>query len=486
MDKVAQIIIFVILIICALANMSILILLCIKNKGKKQSSDGNVLGEVENINDNLNEVKNLINEHTTREKDNIMNAFNSSNVSLIQMLELYMKNFKGTLDENLNMTKNQLDEIREEMRIATRQMSANTTQSLDKMQDKIEKSLSDLKDGIGKSLDKMNDEIKSSLKDMREDNQRQLQGVKQDNEKQLEKMRETVDEKLSSTLDKRIQNAFEIVNDRLDNVQKGFGEMQSLSTKVTNLNKMFSNVKTRGGWGEVALESLLDQILSSEQYDKQFRLSKGSQEAVDFVIVMPGQGDEKVYLPIDSKFPLDKYTRLVEASEEGDPEKVDIARKSLIDEVKREARSISSKYIKVPKTTNFAVMYVPTEGLYAEIAKDSALTSQLQNEFNVTVCGPTTITALLNSLQVGFTTLKIQKRSGDIVKELNKFRKDFVKYTDLIGKVKKNATTVVTTIEEVEKRNNFINQRLSKVSGDLPVEDDDTKLIASDEITEEQ
>ena len=474
----------IILIVCAVANLILLLVFGIRKKKKDTPSDSNVLTEVETLNDNLNEVKNIINEHTTREKDSILTAFNASNSTLILMLEKYMNSFKQTLDENLNTTKEQLNEIREEMQLATRQMSANTTDALEKMQDKTEKSLTNLKDDTGKSLDRMNDEIKTSLKDMREDNQKQLLGVKQDNEKQLEKMRETVDEKLSSTLDKRIQNAFEIVNDRLDKVQRGFGEMQDLSTKVTNLNKMFANVKTRGGWGEVALESLLDQILAPEQYAKQFRLSRSSQEAVDFVIVMPGQGDEKVYLPIDSKFPLDKYIRLVEASEEGDAEKVEIARKSLVDEVKREARSISSKYIKVPTTTNFAVMYVPTEGLYAEIAKDSALTSQLQNDFNVTVCGPTTVTALLNSLQVGFTTLKIQKRSGDIVKELNKFRKDFVKYTELIGKVKKNATTVVTTIEDVEKRNDMINQRLSKVVGDLPV-DDDTRLIASDEVTED-
>ncbi|MDE6614371.1 MAG: DNA recombination protein RmuC, partial [Clostridia bacterium] len=456
-----------------------------KKKNTASTDESNLLSELETLNDNLNEVKNIINEHTTKETDGILKAFDASNGTFIKMLASYMDTFKQTLDENLNTTKEQLNEIREEMRLATRQMSANTTDALEKMQDKTEKSLTNLKDDTGKSLDKMNDEIKSSLKDMRDDNQKQLLSVKQDNEKQLEKMRETVDEKLSGTLDKRIQSAFEIVNDRLDKVQRGFGEMQDLSTKVTNLNKMFANVKTRGGWGEVALESLLDQILAPEQYAKQFRLSKSSQEAVDFVIVMPGQGDETVYLPIDSKFPLDKYIRLVEASEEGDAEKVEVARKSLVEEVKREARSISAKYIKVPKTTNFAVMYVPTEGLYAEIAKDSALTSQLQNDYGVTVCGPTTVTALLNSLQVGFTTLKIQKRSGDIVKELNKFRKEFNTYTNLIGKVKNNATTVVKTIEEVEKRNDKINQRLSKVVGDLPM-DDDIKLIASDEVTGEE
>lgn len=498
-DRILLIITLAVTAVCAALILATLIVLRKKKSGSgKPLQDGDLLSEIDNFNDNLNEVKNIINEHTTREKDGIMSAFNASNVTLIQMLDTYLKSFKSGLDGNLSATKDLLAEIREEMKLATLQMGATTAAALEGQQNKIEKtldktngeikySIGGLRDDVAKALDRMGEEIKTSLKDMREDNQRQLQSVKQDNEKQLEKMRETVDEKLSGTLDKRIQSAFELVNDRLDNVQKGFGEMQTLSTKVANLNKIFSNVKTRGGWGEVALESLLDQILTSEQYEKQFRLSKNSQEAVDFVVVMPGQGDETLYLPIDSKFPLDKYIRLVEASEEGDNERIEVARKALVDEVKREARSISSKYIKVPKTTNFAVMYVPTEGLYAEIAKDSALTSQLLAEFGVTVCGPTTISALLNSLQLGFTTLKIQKRSGEIVKELGKFRKDFGKYTELIGKVKKNANTVVTTIEEVEKRNTLINQRLSRVSGELPAEEeDDALLVASGDATEGQ
>lgn len=496
MDK-AILICTVIAAVCAAVSM-VVCLLALNKRGGNQSADGTLSDGLDNLNDSLNEVKNMVNEHISKEKESIVTAFNSSNATLIDMLDRYMNSFKETLGKNLDTVDRQLKEIREEMTCATRLMRGETSDSLERMQEKtkaslaemnaaIDRSLKTLKSDISESLDKMNADIKSSLKEMREDNQKQLTGVKEDNEKQLEKMRETVDEKLSGTLDTRIKNAFEMVNERLDKVQRGFGEMQSLSTKVTNLNKMFSNVKTRGGWGEVALESLLDQILSPEQYAKQFRLGKGSQEAVDFVVVMPGQNGDTVYLPIDSKFPLDKYVRLVEASEEGDSEKIEIARKSLVEEVKREARSICAKYIKVPLTTNFAVMYVPTEGLYAEIAKDSALTSRLQNEFSVTVCGPTTVTALLNSLQVGFTTLKIQKRSGDIVKELGKFRKDFLKYTDLIGKVKKNATTVVTTIEEVERRNTLINQRLSKVSGDLP-EGDGERLIAADETvtTEEE
>lgn len=434
---------------------------------EKGAGKGELLEEIDNLNNNLNEVKNLVNEHTSREGANIvssfMSAFNASNSTFIPMLDNYMKQFKSTLDDNLRTTKEQLEAIRGEMKYATGMMREDTD----------------------KSLRSMKEEIDKSLKDMRADNEKQLTNVRENNDKQLELMRNTVDEKLTSTLDTRIKNAFEIVNDRLDKVQQGFGEMKDLSTKVTNLNKVFSNVKTRGGWGEVALESLLDQILSPEQYRKQVQLSRTSQEAVDFVIVMPGNsGEEQVYLPIDSKFPLDRYTQLVEISEEGNAESTEKARKALFDEVKKQAKSISSKYVKPPVTTNFAIMYLPTEGLYAEIVKDSAFTASLQNDCKVTVCGPTTITALLNSLQTGFTTLKIQKKSGEIVKELQRFRKDFERYTDLITKIKRNAKLVVDTVEDVEKRNEKIIGRLRKVGDELPApvqEDNLIEQVASEE-----
>lgn len=470
--------------------LTTVVLIKLFKKNRSTGDNGEIFEELENTNNNLNEVKNLINEHTTREKDNLANifttAFNASNNTLIPMLESYMKSFKATLDDNLRMTKEQLDNIRGEMKSATSMMREDTNRSLSNMKEEINTSLKDVREETSKALANMKGEINVSLKDMRTDNEKQLASVRENNDKQLELMRNTVDEKLTSTLDSRIKNAFEMVNDRLDKVQQGFGEMKDLSTKVTNLNKVFSNVKTRGGWGEVALESLLDQILSPEQYKKQVQLSRSSQEAVDFVIVMPGHEGETVYLPIDSKFPLDKYTQLVEVSEEGDIEKIDKARKALVDEVKREAKSISTKYVKPPVTTNFAIMYLPTEGLYAEIIKDSVLTTMLQNEYKITVCGPTTITALLNSLQTGFTTLKIQKKSGEIVKELQRFRKDFEKYTELITKIKRNAKIVVDTVEDVEKKNEKIIGRLKKVGDELPAPVQEENLIEQVAATEEE
>lgn len=426
MEKVLFII--AIILISISVGIGVANLLSSKKKRKGGETSGDLLSEIETLNNNLNEVKNLINEHTTKEREilssNLTGAINASNTALVPMLELYLNTFKTTIDENLKTSKEALEEVRREM--------------------------------------------KQSLKEVREDN-----------EAQLEKMRATVDEKLTSTLNSRISSAFEVVNKSLENVQQGFGEMKDLTGKVGNLNKMFSNIKTRGGWGEVALESLLDQIMSPEQYRKQYRIERNSQETVDFVVVMPGQGDKELLLPIDCKFPLDRYVELVEASESGDVVSIENARKELVGQIKKEARSISQKYVKVDLTTPFAVMYLPSEGLYAEIAKDSALTALIQNEFNVTVCGPTTITALLNSLQVGFTTLRIQKQSGEIAKTLQQFQKNFNAYAKLVSKVKGQAETVVKNIREMERQNENINKRLANVGGELP-QDEEEKLIASD------
>ncbi len=474
-------IVAIILLVASVA-LSIANLFVSKKKHVGTEKDGGVIGEIETLNDNLNEVKNLINEHTSKEREilsgNLTGVINASNGGLAPMLAEYMKSFKNTLDDNLKTTKETLEEIRRELKEASIEMSRSTDEALGSLKKDTQEALDRMSKTTENSLDRIGSSLKDSLKELRNDNKMQLESVQRSNEAQLEKMRATVDEKLNETLDKRIKNAFEMVNNSLSQVQQGFGEMRELTGKVSNLNKMFTNVKTRGGWGEVALESLLDQILSPEQYHCQYRLDSKSREMVDFAIVMPGQG-ERVYLPIDSKFPLDKYINLVEVSESGDLEKTESARKELFNTVKEEAKSISRKYIITGVTTRYAIMYLPSEGLYAEIAKNSALTAYIQNEYHVTVCGPTTITALLNSLQMGFTTLKIQERSSEIAKALQDFQKDFTKYTNLVSSIKKNANTMVNTIGEVEKRNELITKRLARVSSGLP-NDEEQKLIASD------
>lgn len=334
----------------------------------------------------------------------------------------------------------------------------------------LAKNLEALKTEFRAGIADMRKELSENVEKMRADSAAQLKAVRDDNEKQLEKMRVTVEEKLGETLEKRVEIAFKSVSERLDGVQRGFGEMKELTDKVGNLNRMFSNVKTRGTWGEVALQSLLEQILSPEQYVAQCYLTRGSREAVDFAVVMPGQAGDTVYLPIDAKFPLEDYQRLLDAGDRGDNAAVEFARKALRERVKNEAKSINDKYIKPPTTTNFAVMYVPNEGLYAEILRDGALISEMQNKHHVTVCGPTTIAALLNSLQVGFTTLKIQKKSAEIVNLMQAVRTDFGKFTVLIEKVRSQAQTVVNTVESMETRNRILTKKLDKLGDDMPPE----------------
>lgn len=353
-------------------------------------------------------------------------------------------------------------------------VNAELQKQLSEIKTEFKAGVAEMRNDMQVQVRAIREELTQNVDRMRNEMQARLKDVREDNEKQLGQMRATVEEKLSETLEKRVQDAFKQVSDRLDNVQRGFGEMKELTTRVGNLNKIFANVKTRGTWGEVSLQSLLEQILAPEQYRTQFNVSPRSREKVDFAIVMPGQAGEEVFLPIDAKFPLEDYNRLLEAGEQGDKAAVEFARKALLERVKTEARSINEKYIKVPNTTNFAVLYVPNEGLYAELLRDGAFISNLQSQYRVTVCGPTTISALLNSLQVGFTTLKIQKKSGEIIKLMRDVRKDFEKFTDLIVKVKDRAQSVVRVVDDIEKRNQQLNKKLDKLGDDLPPAEGET------------
>ena len=418
------------------------------------------------------ELKNT-REELTREIDfarrSIAESNSQSNTAVANMLGAYLENEEKKTDRLSEYMSTAMKELGAAERQNAERTGETLGKNLDAVKAEFKAGVADMRGDMQKQLSEIRRELAENVDKMRAEMKSALTEVRGDNEKQLEKMRATVEEKLSETLDKRVETAFKQVSDRLDSVQKGFGEMKELTSKVGNLNRIFSNVKTRGSWGEVALQSLFEQILSPEQYKTQFRLNPRSQEAVDFVVVMPGQGgEEEVYLPIDAKFPLEDYTRLVEAGDNGDKLAVEAARKALLDRVKGEARSIASKYIRPPRTTNFAVLYVPNEGLYAEIMRDGAFASGLQSEFRVTVCGPTTIAALLNSLQVGFNTLKLQKKSGEITVLMAKVKKDFGKFTDLIRTVKTRAESVVKAVEDIDFRNQQIVRKLDKFEDPEP------------------
>lgn len=296
-----------------------------------------------------------------------------------------------------------------------------------------------------------------------------LTKLQQDNERKLEQMRLTVDEKLSVNLERRLGESFKLINERLQSVYEGLGEMKTLANGVGDLKKVLTNIKTRGTWGEVQLGNLLEQMLAKEQYKEQLDI-KNNGERVDFAIVLPGKDSNNIYLPIDAKFPIEDYQRLVEASEIGDSCNIENALKGIEKRIKEEAKKIKEKYIQVPSTTDFAVMYLPIEGLYAEVLRRNGLAESLQRDFKVVVAGPTTLSALLNSLQLGFKTLAIEKRSSEIWQLLGIFKQEFSKFVELLSKTQKKLLEASNTIEVATKKSRTIERKLKNVSSPLTTE----------------
>lgn len=277
----------------------------------------------------------------------------------------------------------------------------------------------------------------------------------------LEKIHKSVNEQLAENLQKRLDSSYSKVSESLERIHKWLGEMQELSTGVSDLKKVLTGVKTRGNWGETSLEAILEQILTVEQYKKQVQIS--GQNLVDFAVVLPGKGTaDNVLLPIDAKFPVEDYARLSDALDSGDTQGAERYRKELVNRVKHEAIEIRNKYVKAPKTTDFAIMYVPTEGLFAELLRSPGLSEELQRN-KVVLAGPTTITALLNSLRMGFKTLAIEKRSTEIGKLLASFQRDFGVYIKNLTKAKSQLDTARTSLDDVVHRSEKIQARLQKV-----------------------
>ena len=285
-------------------------------------------------------------------------------------------------------------------------------------------------------------------------------------EKRLEEIRQTVDEKLQQTLNERISQSFRLVNEQLANVQKGLGEMQSLAQDVGGLKRVLSNVKTRGNIGEIQLSMLLEQLLAPEQYEANVHTRKGSDAVVEFAVKLPGKDDarEFVYLPIDAKFPKDVYEQLLDAYDAADPQQIELAGKQLEATIKKMAKDISEKYLAPPATTDFGIMFLPFEGIYAEVVRRSALLEDLQRTYKVVVTGPTTLAAILNSLQMGFRTLAIQKHSGEVWTILGAVKKEFEKMGGMLEKAQRNLQTATGQIDEVlGTRTRAIQRRLKDV-----------------------
>lgn len=288
--------------------------------------------------------------------------------------------------------------------------------------------------------------------------QGRLDKLNTDNAQKLEQMRAVVDEKLHETLEKRFNESFSLVSERLEKVHQGLGEMQNLAADVGGLKRVLSNVKARGTWGEVQLESLLSQMLDTHQYQKNVHI-KESQEVVEFAILLP----DNVWIPLDSKFPLEDYERLTQAQEHGDIEGVEHFGGDLEKRVKQEAKRIKDKYIYPPKTTDFGILFLPTEGLYAEVIRRPGLVSEVQNKLRVSICGPSTLCAFLNSLQMGFKTLAIQKHSSEVWAVLREAKEEFIRYGDWVEKVRRQLETASKTLDEAERRTKAVHRRLKSV-----------------------
>lgn len=352
---------------------------------------------------------------------NILNAANASLIGGIKLNSDTQSKHMESLENRLNLTMNSLE---------ARQ------------------------DAYAKGLDYKFDTLKADIS-------RTLTEIRSDNSQQLEKMRGVVEEKLQSTLETRLTQSFGMISERLEKVHAGLNEMHNLTRNVTDLRKVLEGVKTRGTWGEIALGSLLEQILAPEQYKSNFLLT--AREMVEYAIVLPGKDEKEIYLPIDSKFPIENYQRLVEASENGDKAAIDVYAKELEKQIKFEGRKIRDKYIKPPFTTDFAVMYLPIEGLFAEIVRRTGLQEFLQQSYNVLLAGPTTLTALLTSLKMGFKTLAIEKRSREIWRLMSEFKREFQRFSELLDKTEKQMDTATGTIRKANERTNVIKKKLGKV-----------------------
>lgn len=382
--------------------------------------------------------------------------FRKNNGGFEEKLDSNRAEIVGSLHSSLELLGNLLKNSNE-------QLSNQQNAKLDLLIKTLTANLEQLNSSFGKSAL----ETEQKLENIRQSVEKSLTNLRQENQEKLDEIRQTVDEKLQKTLEDRLTKSFQLVSDRLEQVYKGLGEMQNLASGVGDLKKVLTNVKTQGTLGEIQLANILEEIMTPDQYETQIATKQGSKERVDFAIKLPGTGDDIVYLPIDAKFPLNDYQNLLDAYESGSPDAVKSAQANLMRTLKAFAKSIQEKYIDVPNTTEFGIMFLPVEGLYAEAVKSGVLET-LQREYRINLAGPTTMAAFLNSLQMGFRTLAIQKRSGEVWKILGAVKTEFEKF----GKVLETAQSKISEANKqldllVGTRTRQIRRKLKSVT-ELP------------------
>jgi len=403
-----------------------------------------------------------------RRPDDLIDRF----VESLSVLEENQKQLQDVLKEEIAGNR---EETSGNARLAREELSRSLMASSDsqlKRMTEIARMQKDQLDSFSRQLKDMTRLNEEKIEAMRKTIETRLMSLQDDNSRKLDQMREVVDEKLHTTLEKRLTESFRQVSERLEKVYMGLGEMRNLATGVGDLKKVLTNVKTRGTWGEIQLGNILEQILTPEQYDVNVQTKKNSRERVEFAIKLPGKdsNEEKaIWLPIDSKFPQEDYHRLMDAQDAADKEAAEKAIKSLEVRIKAEAKSIKEKYIDPPGTTDFGIMFLPVEGLYAEVLRRPGLCDVLQRDYRIVITGPTTLAALLNSLQMGFRTLAIEKRSSEVWELLGVVKNQFYKFGEVLAKTKKKLQEAGNTIDQAEVRTRAIERRLRKVQ-EVPME----------------
>lgn len=352
--------------------------------------------------------------------------------------------------------------LREELRAGHESSVHNLVRTLSGISQTQQVSL----DGIKRELGGFSETLRGEQERLRTAVNQQLQAMQKGNESKLEEMRRTVDEKLQGTLEKRLGESFKLVSERLEAVQRGLGEMQQLATGVGDLKRVLTNVKSRGAWGEVQLAALLEQIMTPDQYAKNVKTRPASNELVEFAVRLPGPEDEPdsvVWLPIDSKFPQEDYLRLSEAADRADADGVRVARDALVRAIKKAAQDVRDKYLEPPHTTDFAILFLPTEGLYSEVLRQAGVVEELQHKYRVVIAGPTSLSAILSSLRLGFRTLAIEQRSAEVWRILAAVKTEFGKFGDVLDKLKKQLNSASNTVNAAETRTRQMNRKLKAV-----------------------
>ncbi|NOR44907.1 MAG: DNA recombination protein RmuC [Candidatus Delongbacteria bacterium] len=403
----------------------------------------------------------------------------TSTLTLIVAIIVLLKNSNSSqgndieklIVKNDTLIKDEFSRNRTENATIFKQNREEQNNSFKSFEEKLDKDIKDQNDHLKVKFDdlvniqkELNKTVEEKTEKIRESVENKLKDLQENNTKKLEEIRITVDEKLHKTLETRLGESFKLVSDRLEKVQKGLGEMQSLANNVGDLQKVLTNVKTRGMMGEYQLENILEQILTIEQYEKNAVTKSGSTQRVEFAIKMPGQKDNKtVFLPIDAKFPIESYMLLNQAIDDNNLAEIATERKKFQDAVKKSAKDIYEKYIDPPNSTDFALMFLPIEGLFAEVMRIPGLFEEIKNKYKVIMTGPTTLSALLNSLQMGFRTLAIEKRSSEVWEVLGAVKTEFRKFGDILAKTKKKLQEASNVIDTADVRTRAMERKLKSV-----------------------